>query len=212
MVRYASRAPSIDHQWATYVKSTSSVFKRSCKVLLSNSKHTPVTHDYMFCRLFSLYTLSAKHFWRSWNTSYLHKSSQRARSPHSVPDRCLWDARVCWSHLACSRYLHQTCRPGMSGDRQLQSIIKDSMVAGFISGGPNRVSDAIQEWMNHRTARTHKREPIHLYSPVNMLQMSTDIAAKSQLHYREGRWIMSVKQLHYSNTVTAITSQLAFIA
>lgn len=27
MVRYASRAPSIDHQWATYVKSTSSVLK-----------------------------------------------------------------------------------------------------------------------------------------------------------------------------------------
>lgn len=42
MVRYASRAPSIDHQWATYVRSTSSVWKRKSILwtLLSSSGET----------------------------------------------------------------------------------------------------------------------------------------------------------------------------
>lgn len=37
MLRYASRAPSIDHQWATYDKSTSSVLKDIFNINMHNS-------------------------------------------------------------------------------------------------------------------------------------------------------------------------------
>lgn len=62
-----------------------------------------------------------------------------------------------------------TGRPG-------QSIIKNSMNAGFNAGCLNK---HLTQSKSKSAASTSECEPMHLNSPVNMVWMSTDTAAKA---------------------------------
>lgn len=175
MVRYASRAPSVDHQWASYVNSISSVLKDcACYCLPERPPTWPsLWSSDWFCGF------SQCGLYGNWHPSYLHRSNRRGHSPHAAADRRWWGATVCWPHSACSKYLRRTRRPGKSsGDRRCQFIITGSSVAGFVSGSTNRAQDATQDWANRRPARMHEREPMHPSSQVNMLHMSNSKAAK----------------------------------
>lgn len=79
------------------------------------------------------------HLWRDWNKHYLRKSNQRFHLSHAAPDRWWWGAEVdCWSS-ACSRYLHQTRRPGMSSrQRRCQYVIRVSRLQSRLSARPHK--------------------------------------------------------------------------
>lgn len=88
---------------------------------------------------------------------------------------------------------------GAAETRQRQSIIKwQRGCRRHRWHRPNLLSDAVQE-VNESPSGTHaKWEPIHLYPPVNMLQMSTDTAASANYIKRK------VDELYYECKTTPL--------
>lgn len=154
MVRYASRAPSMDHQWATYVRSTSSVSEENQH---HQYRRPPLRPEPFLVKPEGIPTFISPVGEPVHDTSLLISTGQAQRSA----GHALHVVDISVEHVR----LEETRR-----------------VAGFISGCGT--SGIIPERINHRPAHSHGREPIPPFFPsgcaAEQHRHSSITAAKTQ--------------------------------